>query len=334
MTAIEIVVGLPHLADGALLARARHMQQPVLISANALSRWRGTHGQRDWAGWRLDQLRNAAGLRSLDLDSAGFTLMARYGGFPWSIADYMALAAAYPFRRVAAADYCCEREIARDREEVRDRISRTIRTNRECRDRAADLGILDRLMPVVQGRTPDDYERCVEALQRSLLPGTIVGVGSMCRREIAGPEGLVAVVERLDRILPTDVRLHGFGVKGSALPYLRPFGARVASIDSQAYGIAARQDARRRGVRKSDALVADHMEAWTRRQLARRAEPSRFPPSSSPAEPDPPPADRWEVAIARARAEIRTLIETGDLDHDGITAAWVESWAADLLHAD
>lgn len=59
---------------------------------------------------------------------------------PWSIDDYMARAAALPFRRVAAADYCCEVEVAHDREESRDR-SRTIATNRECHARAVDLGI-------------------------------------------------------------------------------------------------------------------------------------------------------------------------------------------------
>jgi hypothetical protein len=107
---------------------------------------------------------------ALDLDSAGYVLTSLYRGFPWSIADYMALAASYPFRRIAAADYCCEHQIAGNRDEVLDRISRTIATNRECRDRAADLGLIERLMPVLQGRTPEDYGRCAEALYLSMLP--------------------------------------------------------------------------------------------------------------------------------------------------------------------
>jgi hypothetical protein len=48
----------------------------------------------------------------------------------------------------------------------------------------------------------------------------------------------------------------------------------------------------------------------------------------------PPPSDPWERAIALARQQIRELIESGDLDHDEITAGWVETWAADLYHAD
>jgi len=328
---IEIVVGLPHLNNGPILARARLMQQPMLISANCLSKWRDRGGWRSWEGWRHGQLGNAAGLSSLDLDSAGYVLASRYGGFPWSIADYMALAASYPFRRIAAADYCCEHQIANDRDEVLDRISRTVATNRECRERAADLGIIERLMPVLQGRTPEDYGRCAEGLHLSMVPGTVVGVGSMCRRDIHGPEGLIAVVSYLDRVLPIGVRLHLFGVKGTALPWLLPFARRVASIDSQAWGTAARREAHRTGKSKTDAFAADHMERWTIAQLDRLLEQPCHAPTTAPAAVPTPSADPWERAIARARAEIRDLIASGDLSHDEITAGWIETWAADLM---
>jgi hypothetical protein len=330
---IEIVIGLPHLNEGPILARARLLQQPMLISANALSSWSTRRGWREWTGWRLSRLANARGLASLDLDSAGFVAMARYHGFPWSVDDYFRLATAYPFRRVASLDYCTEHQIAADREEVLDRVSRTIRANRDCRQRAADLGVLDRFMPVVQGRLPTDYERCIDALGLSVQPGVVLGVGSMCRREIGGPEGLIAVVEHLHGILPPDVTLHLFGVKGSALPYLTAFDGRVSSIDSQAFGIAARRDAWRRRVSKSDVLVADHMEHWTRQQLLRLTEPARHM-ACEPIPPAPkPPDDPWESAVRQARAEIRALIESGDLEHDEITEPWIEQWAADLYRA-
>jgi hypothetical protein len=328
---IEIIVGLPHLSAGALLARAKALQVPALISANCLSRWVQRDGCRDWQGWSLGPLANAIGLHSLDLDSAGYVAMSLYRGIPWTVATYVELAAAYPFRRVASLDYCVEAEITRDREEVLDRISRTIRVNRDCRQQFDDAGIGSRLMPVIQGRLPADYERCIDGLWPTLPPGTIVGVGSMCRRHVAGPEGLVAVFEHLDRVLPTGVRLHGFGVKGTALRFLRGLEHRIASIDSQAYGVAARRDAHRRGVSKTDALVAEHMERWTRCQRDRLHE------AAPPLQHDlalPPPTtrlDRWHAAIATAQAEIRDLIECGELDHDALTATWIEQWAADLM---
>src|SRR3546814_4513214 len=62
---IEIMLGLPHLREGPLLARARALRQPVLVSANAFSRWSRRSGVREWAGWSTGQLRNAWGLHGL-----------------------------------------------------------------------------------------------------------------------------------------------------------------------------------------------------------------------------------------------------------------------------
>lgn len=327
---IEIILGLPHLANGPILQRAVALQAPVLISANCLSRWRKADGWREWSGWRTGTLANARPLASVDLDSAGYTMMVRYGGLPWSIADYMALAASWPFRRISSVDYCCEEGVAHDREEVLDRIARTTATNRECFARADDLAIRNRLMPVLQGRVPDDYVRSLDAIGGLILPGTVVGIGSMCRRPIHGPEGLIAVVERLTRILPIGVKAHLFGVKGDALPYLTPFARWIASIDSQGWGVGVRQHALRHRIAKTDALGADFMERWYRTQCARTLETPRHLPEAAASAPPPPTADPWERAIAQARAEIRALIESGDLDHDEITTGWIETWAAEI----
>lgn len=329
---IEVIIGLPHLNEGPILDRVRQLAVPALISANALSRWSKAKGWPEWLGWRLGHLDNAQGLVSLDLDSAGFVAMARYGGYAWTVDDYFRLAVAFPFRRVASLDYCTEHEIAGDHEEVLDRISRTIRANRDCRARAEDLGLGDRFMPVLQGRSPEHYERCAERLWWSMRAGAVVGVGSMCRRQVAGPDGLIAVVDHLDRILPAGVRLHIFGAKGAALPWLKAYDARVASIDSQAYGVAARQDAHRRGVRKTDRLVADHLERWLVNQRDRLRSPTRRQPHQSRSSTWPKLDDPWEQAIRIASAEIRALIESGDLAHDEVTSGWIEQWAADLYH--
>lgn len=80
--AIQIILGLPHLANGPILQRAVMLQAPVLISANCLSRWRKADGWREWSGWRTGTLANAAPLASVDLDSAGYTMMVRYRGLP------------------------------------------------------------------------------------------------------------------------------------------------------------------------------------------------------------------------------------------------------------
>lgn len=330
---IEIILGLPHLRQGPILDRALALGAPLLVSANALSRWRGQGDSRRWAGWNLTDLQRLPAGTDLTLDSGGFTSHMVYGGFAWTIDAYVELAASFPFRHFASFDYPVEQEIAADRTAIDERLSRTISANRETRRRARDAGIEDRFMPVLQGRTPDDYERCANALSWSIAPGRTIGVGSMCRREIRGPEGLIAVVERLNRILPGGVRLHCFGVKGPALPYLSEFGDRVANIDSQAWGVSVRREAYRRKVSKTDTMAAAHMVSWYRKQ--RRAACLR--PRQLVPEADRPAArptlTGWEQAIATAREQINTLIEEGSLDHDELVEPWVEQWAGDLMHA-
>jgi hypothetical protein len=327
---IRIMLGLPHLRDGPLLARARALCQPVLVSANAFSRWSRRTGVREWAGWSTGSLRNASGLHSLSLDSAGFSAMVAYGGYPWTIDDYLDLVAAHPFAWWASLDYCVEHQIAADRDEVLDRMSRTIRATIDCRTRARDRGIEARFLPVIQGRRPQDYERCADALSLTIQQAALIGVGSMCRRPIHGPEGLVAVVDHLDQILPRDKRLHLFGVKGEALPYLTRFARRIASIDSQAYGIGARIAARRSGHAKPEHFVAEHMAHWLLAQQARLRAMPRALPIELVIPADPAPDCPWQAAISRARAEIRALIEQGELDHDAMTTGWIEQWAADI----
>lgn len=332
-TPIEIIVGLPGLSEGPLLARARALQLPVLISANSLSRWRQRDGGREWAGWRLRQLANAHGLASIMLDSAGFVLASKYRGLPWTVEDYVeGLAAAYPWRLWASLDHCVEPEIARDREEVLDRIARTVRLNIECHARAIDAGIASNFMPVLQGRQPSDYLRCLDGIAHILRPGQTIAIGSTCRRAVHGEDGLLAVFETLDRHLDSTHPLHGFGIKGPALSHLRAFDHRKITLDSSAFSYAARMSALFDGHAKTNRFVADHMERWTERQYARLARPRSGFQSSLPLPPPPgPPLTGWETAIAAAREEIRTLVMDGEIAHDQITDAWIAEWAADLL---
>ncbi|MET3436028.1 hypothetical protein [Sphingomonas sp. 1185] len=330
---IEIVVGLPHLSKGPLLDQARAMQVPVLVSANAFSRWKRRHGCREWCGWRTRTLANTHGLASVDLDSAGFVLAVKERGIPWTVDDYIRLAGSFKFRRFASLDLCCEAEIAHNRAEVLDRVARTIQLNRACHAQAVDAGLASTFMPVLQGRVPDDYLRSWEGIAHLVRPGQVIGVGSLCRRHVTGVDGLIAVIDRLDRLLPADVRLHGFGVKGTALSLLAGFGGRVASIDSQAYGIAARREAYDTCRSKTGSMVARHMRQWTTRQHARATR--RLPvqglldlPASEPQSNDP-----WQRALCDARSDIRALIVDGEIAYDQITDGWIEQWAAESIAA-
>lgn len=372
---VEVVLGLPYLSKGELTATAKRLGASVLLSANSFSRWRDegpaprgyevclmerrmriARGEkppfstrrpqrmRTWKGWNPGQMVHADGLAAVDLDSAGFHAMAAWGGYPWTPRSYILdLATSYPFRRISSMDLCVEQEVAGDRDAVRERISKTVALNRECRILADDAGIGDRLMHVIQGATADDYMRCFDAMSAMIGDEAVIGVGSMCRRKAEGDDGIVAIVDQLDRRLPRNVRLHLFGLKSDGAEAVAMLDDRVASIDSQAFGVRARRIAN--DIRaadpafsKSNAFVAGVMEDWWTRQVSRMRRGQSAVLQASlpmPSRPEPKPDTVFDALILRARAEINQMIENGELDADELCSdytmqMWVQDWYDDL----
>ncbi len=137
-------------------------------------------------------------------------------------------------------------------------------------------------LPILQGRTVADYVRCADGLTRELraagrdgLPD-LVGVGSVCRRHLHGPEGLLPILSGLDRALPSHVRLHLFGVKGDVLANLHWMQRRIGSVDSMAWDFAARMEARKAGVSCTVGRRASAMRDWYKRQLDKVAPPNQL----------------------------------------------------------
>ena len=369
--AVEVILGLPYLSNGALTQTARDLDAAVLLSANSFSRWRD-EGQvppgweftrlertiraatgdnkpptpaqsrrrvKEWAGWNISHMRHAQGIKEIHLDSAGFHAQAAWGGYPWTPESYIFdLCAAYPWTRFSSMDLCVEEEVAQDRIEVRERISKTIALNFRCHALSQDAGIEDRLMPVIQGSLPEDYLRCYDAMSGMIGENRVIGVGSMCMRKTTGDDGIVAVVDALDRELPKGVKLHLFGLKSDGAEAVASLHDRVASIDSQAYGVTARKEANRRRqtdpeFSKSNAFVSGIMAKWYRGQKQRMANPRSktiqagfFFPSS-----EQPPKTVMEALELHARRQINDLIEQGEMDHDRIIChhtldGWVADW--------
>ena len=72
------------------------------------------------------------------------------------------------------------------------------------------------IMPVLQGYEPEDYAQHLTAYGNDRLPiGAWVGVGSICKRN-ATPDVVIKVLQAIKRERP-DLRLHGFGLKVTAL---------------------------------------------------------------------------------------------------------------------
>ena len=252
-------------ACGRLPCAAFELGAPLLVSANAL--WDARRGE-----FRVPA---HPGILDCDvaLDSAGFVATVRYGGYRWTVAQYVELAGLFGWSWWAQMDLCCEPQVAGDRATVDYRVRGTATLLWACRAQVAawrDAGAdwLTDPMPVLQGWRGEDYERSAE-LTAEVLDGAwpdLVGVGSVCRRQLGGEDGLYALLRHLDAVLPRRVKLHLFGVKGDAVRELARWD-RVASVDSMAWDFRSRRSARDAGERNDTTRRIGHLEAWYRRQL-------------------------------------------------------------------
>lgn len=235
-----------------MLARAETLGAPLLVSANSL-----------WRNGKFGGFNSYLG-RDVALDSGGFVAMKRYGGYRWTTDEYAALARTMSPTWWAQMDFCCEPEIASNAAEVHQRIDRTAEHLHRLEDTARTNG-QPLPMPVLQGWKPEDYTS--GPIYDREWP-TLVGIGSVCRRNVHGPDGILAVLNALHEKVPPHVKFHLFGVKSQALGLIaKQFPERVESIDSMAWDFASRQDARKAGVPRTGDLRAASMASWYLKQL-------------------------------------------------------------------
>lgn len=97
------------------------------------------------------------------------------------------------------------------------------------------------LMPVLQGYWPDDYVRHLRDYGSRLQDGQWVGVGSVCKRN-SDIEEIEQVLRAVKDARP-DLRLHGFGVKLTAMASNIVRNC-LHSCDSMAWSYSARKQGR------------------------------------------------------------------------------------------
>lgn len=258
---IVVRAGVPQIY-GALVEAAAEARIPVLFSANAFAVTDKL--TKAFTGFRLSAARKLPAHLDAALDSAGFVAMARYGGYRWSEDDYMSLVASRDWAWWAAQDYCVEPPVAGAAVTKEVRMQATVLGYHRGVRLAEKWGVKPPLC-VLQGWTPEDYLRCVEMMGlRDQEWPDLVGIGSVCRRNLFGPDGIAAVIEALDAVLPARTRMHLFGVKGGAVQKLGGH-PRFASIDSCAWDFSVRA-AQRTG--RTQQMRADAMLDWQRGQAA------------------------------------------------------------------
>lgn len=304
---LKVRVGLPQ-RGGALVAAARERGLPALVSANAFAKY---GPDQRFKGFALPKPGAFAGI-DIALDSAGFVAMSRYNGYPWNPFQYVELAASAEWAWWAAMDLCVEKELAADRLTRRLRIAGTAAGYGECRRLARDRGLRDPL-PVLQGQTVDDYKYCADMMPIVDWP-VLIGVGSMCRRNVHGDDGIERVVEGLDRVLPPHTKFHAFGVKGQALQRLASH-PRIASTDSAAWDFNARM---LRPTGRTQAFRAEEMASWHRRHVSLVESPLPLQCSlfggDEPVESDPQDGliDEWAHLVAGGEIDYQSALSHAD----------------------
>ena len=198
---------------------------------------------------RLLTRRKPLGCPCVLVDSRAFKVLELYGYYPDPPRVYAAQVLRLvelglaPEIVVVSQDFMCEQYIFQKRYEhvgvrftVADHQRLTIARYDELR------GLLRRdvaLMPVLQGYAPDEYVSHIRQYGSRLVSGMWVGVGSVCKRN-ADPSAVRDVLYLIKKARP-DLRLHGFGLKKTALasPVVRSL---LWSADSTAWSLNARKN--------------------------------------------------------------------------------------------
>ena len=189
----------------------------------------------------INRLRNRKGPFAVGdwiMDSGAFTEISGHGRYRTSVADYAAQIKRWKHNgnllAAVTQDYMCESFIlAKTGLSVADHQRMTI--ERYDALVAQDTGVY--IMPALQGWHPQEYADHVRQYGDRLAPGAWIGVGGVCKRQ-GNIAAIGAVLMAIKEVRP-DLRLHGFGVKTTALrsPVIR---ALLETADSMAWSFAAR----------------------------------------------------------------------------------------------
>ncbi|MFJ7054780.1 hypothetical protein ACIQU7_24020 [Streptomyces albidoflavus] len=170
------------------------------------------------------------------LDSGGYKHLERNGAWTLSPHEYAAAARRYHdeiglMDVCAIQDWMCEDEIlAKTRRTVAEHQLKTVASFLNLMTLDAELP----WMPVIQGRTLEDYLRCVDLYDQAGVDLTlepVVGIGSVCRLQRTDEAARI-----IETLWGMGLRLHGFGFKATGL---RRVAHLLYSSDSMAWSYNA-----------------------------------------------------------------------------------------------
>jgi hypothetical protein len=167
------------------------------------------------------------------MDSGGFTMLLNHGRFTVSEGEYLEHIDRHNPRRAFCQDWMCEPFIL-------EKTGLTIRDHQErTLDSYLSLSAQDsRIAPVLQGWGPSDYVRHVRMYEDAgVALDQLFGLGTVCSRN-GSIESIQWILTNIKAVAP-EIKLHGFGVKTTALSALHHV---LDSADSMAWSSRGRRD--------------------------------------------------------------------------------------------
>jgi hypothetical protein len=215
---MRFFTGLHHPSD------AQHFER-CFISINAIKNRKSGFKVRRWI-----------------LDSAGFSAISTHGDHELSVAEYAAQIRRWSknghLLAAVAQDYMCEPKMLA-------RTGLTIPEHQRLTIERYDALIAERpgvyILPVLQGWTPEDYVRHLKQYGKRIRRGAWVGVGSICKRN-GDPNAVIEILSAI-HAERSDLKLHGFGLKKTALS-LPAVREHLHTSDSMSWSFAARKQGR------------------------------------------------------------------------------------------
>lgn len=176
------------------------------------------------------------------MDSGAFTEISTHGRYRTSVAEYSNHIARWSqngnLLAAVSQDYMCEQFIL-DKTGMTVAEHQRLTVERYDELMQYDPGVY--IMPVLQGYAPSDYVSHIRQYGSRLEDGAWVGVGSVCKRN-ANISAIVEVLRAIHHVRP-DLRLHGFGLKKTALSS-GTVQQLLHSADSMAWSFNARMNGR------------------------------------------------------------------------------------------
>jgi hypothetical protein len=208
----------------------------VPLLENAMHRW-GADGFMDMWQYDTEQV----------IDAGGYNVQSKYADrwgnrrksdseitaetesespfYPWTVEQYHSWLSKWSdtFEWATVMDYACEERFD-TLWSVDERVDATIENTIAHYDMDPDYKVL----PVLQGRSIEDYVRSYERLEDAGIPLDHVGLGTVCR--LSSTEEIIDFEQQIRDLLDTKV-IHGFGVKVDSFER----GAKFESADSAAW---------------------------------------------------------------------------------------------------